>query len=174
MHIRLLLATGTDDEHSYASPDPRAWMVVRSDRLEFPALYDSMQKGDFYTSNGLDFEDIRFDRDSGTLSVKIKATPGTSYRIEFFGTKKNFNRKCEFVNVEKEGKKPARKISTWSKDIGIVFKRTDGIEASYTLGKDDLYVRARITTVVNGEQQWQDKLLPKPGAWSQPFSKLVF
>ncbi|MDD3470802.1 MAG: hypothetical protein PHE53_12620 [Thermoguttaceae bacterium] len=169
----LVLATGSDDEHSYTRKTPKAWIMVRAERLDFPSLYAAMERGDSYTSNGLDFETITFDRGNGKLSVKVKAEPNTSYRIEFFGTKKDFDRTCTWINVP-EDKHPARSISSWSDQIGQRFQSVDGTGASYTLAEDDLYVRARVTKITD-TQEYQEKyqLLLYPAAWTQPYSMLV-
>ncbi|MDO5552886.1 MAG: hypothetical protein Q4G68_03915 [Planctomycetia bacterium] len=171
---QLLLATGTDDEHTYTREEPRAWMVVRAKELTFPALFQAMNQGDFYTSNGLDFDDIAFDRNSGTLSVKVKPLDGRKVRIDFLGTRKEADLTITEVEVPAKDKQPARTIPTWSPEVGRVFQSSEGLEASYTLQSGDLYVRARVTTV-DEVQQFQDKepIIPQPGAWTQPWSLLV-
>ncbi len=169
----LVLATGSDDEHSYKRNSPKAWIMVRSESLDFPSLYAAMERGDSYTSNGLDFETISFDHASGTLSVKVKAEPNTSYRIDFFGTKEGFDPTCTLVEVP-EDKHPARTIGSWSDKIGQKFHSVDGTEASYTLADDDLYVRARVTLVTDTPKyQEAHLLLLYPGAWTQPYSMRV-
>ncbi len=171
---QLVLATGTDDEHSYERETPRSWMVVRAKSLTWPALYEAMCAGDSYTSNGLNFADIQFDRKTGTLYVKCKPIEGVKCRIEFIGTKKNFNKGKSVVDVPKEGRAPARQIGQWSPEIGRCLKMVEAEEASYTLADDDLYVRVRYT-VVSALPQFQDKypVLAMPGAWTQPYSLLV-
>lgn len=171
---QLLKATGTDDEHSYLRETPRSWMVVRAKSLTWPALYDAMCTGDSYMSNGLNFGDIQFDRKTGTLYVKCNPIEGVKCRIEFFGTKKNFDKSKTVVDVPKEGRAPARKIGQWSPEIGRCLKKVEAQEGSYTLADDDLYVRARYT-VVSALPQFQDKypVLAMPAAWTQPYSLLV-
>ncbi|MDO5553786.1 MAG: hypothetical protein Q4G68_08490 [Planctomycetia bacterium] len=171
---QLLLATGTDDEHSYKREAPRAWMVVRASELTFPALFQAMNQGDFYASNGLDFEEITFDRKSGTLAVKVKPLDGRKVRIDFLGTREGADLTITEVEVPAKENQPVRVMPTWSPEVGRVFQSSEGLEASYTLQSDDLYVRARITTV-DEVPQFQDKepVVPRPGAWTQPWSLLV-
>lgn len=174
----LLLATGTDDNHRYKRIPPKAWMMVLSEKLAFPSLFDAIDRGESYTSNGLDFEQITFDRNAKTLFVRVKADAQTRYRIDFFGTKKNFDRtKREIlIPADAEKKSPERTIGRWSDDIGVVLKTVEGMDASYTLDADDLYVRARISTItetpVYQDAGRGDSLL-FPAAWTQPFSALV-
>ncbi|MDD3470396.1 MAG: hypothetical protein PHE53_10545 [Thermoguttaceae bacterium] len=170
----LLLGTGSDDEHSYRREYPKAWMVVRSESLDFPSLYAAMDRGDFYASNGLDFDSIVFDRGQGTLSVKIKAEPGVSYRIDFIGTKKDADRTCTFIEIPAQAKRSARTVSSWSDQIGVVLQSVVGTEADYTLDARDLYVRARVT-ILTEAPEYQDKCqsILRPAAWTQPYSIMV-
>lgn len=164
---QLLLVTGTDDEHSYSSNTPRAWTMINAKNLSWNALYDAICHSDFYTSNGLFYDRIHFDSVKKTLTVKIQARPNVHYRIDFIGTKADFDQTHHIINSPKTEKSPERKIDVYSDDIGIVLKTIDGTEGSYTLTNDDLYVRARITTVP-GELK-QDNLLLAPAAWTQPY-----
>ncbi len=158
----LLLGIGSDDRHDYTS-DAKAWSVVRAESLAVTDLLAAIREGDFYASNGLDFEQIQFD--GKTLSVKINVQEEAQYRIEFIGTKKDYDRSSQVVTVEKGARNPARKIDVFSDSIGIVLDAVEGTEGSYTLKPEDLYVRAKIVKV--GSEQhadWQSH----PAAWTQP------
>ena len=170
----LVLATGTDDEHSYQRKSPRAWMMVYAESLDFPTLFAAMDRGDSYTSNGLDFERIVFDRDAGTLSVRVKPEPDRKYRIDWIGTKKNFDDTRTEIHIPAQGNRPERFVGRWSDAIGETLKTVEGTEATYTLAEDDLYVRARVTLITE-KPEFQDgqKAIPLPGAWTQPFSRLT-
>ena len=76
---------GSDDRHSCDST-PKAWSVVRAASLCVNDLLEAIRTGDFYASNGLDFQDIRFD--GKRLSVKVDVREEGRYRIQFIGTKK--------------------------------------------------------------------------------------
>jgi len=160
---QLLLGLGTDDRHSYDSA-PKAWSVVRAAELGAKELVAAIAAGDFYASNGLDFEEIQFDGKS--LSVKIDVREEGPYRILFLGTKKDYDPASQVVEFEKGARCPARKIDVYSDSIGVVLDTVDGTEGSYTLKADDLYVRANIVKVAEGLQpDWQSQ----PAAWSQPY-----
>lgn len=159
----LLLGLGTDDRHSYVRP-PKAWSVVRAAGLCTKDLLEAISAGDFYASNGLDFEEIQFD--GRTLSVKIDVREEGPYRILFLGTKKDYDPSSRVVAVEKGPRCPARKIDVYSDSIGVVLNTVEGIEGSYTLKPDDLYVRAKIVKVAEGlKPDWQSQ----PAAWTQPY-----
>ncbi|NLY01689.1 MAG: twin-arginine translocation signal domain-containing protein [Rhodopirellula sp.] len=159
----LLLGMGSDDRHSYSEP-PKAWSVVRAASLRTKELLDAISAGDFYASNGLDFEEIQFE--GRTLSVKINVREEGRYRIQFVGTKKGYDPSSRVVEVEKGPRCPARKIDVYSDSIGTVLDSVEGTEGAYTLKPDDLYVRAKIVKVAeNLEPDWQSK----PAAWTQPY-----
>lgn len=159
----LLLGMGSDDRHSYVEP-AKAWSVVRAAGLRTKDLLQAIHAGDFYASNGLDFEDIQFD--GKTLSVKIDVREEGKYRIQFIGTKKDYDPASRVIEVAEGPRCPARKIDIYSDSIGRVLDTVEGTEGSYTLRPDDLYVRAKIVKVSDDLQDdWQSK----PAAWSQPY-----
>lgn len=158
----LLLGMGSDDRHSYDGP-AKAWTVVRAANLDAGELLEAISAGDFYASNGLDFADIQFD--GRTLSVRIDVREEGRYRIEFLGTKKDYDPASQVVEVEKGPTCPARKIDIYSDSIGVVLDTVEGTEGAYTLKPEDLYVRAKIVKVAADLQpDWQ----ARPAAWTQP------
>ena len=170
----LMYGTGTDDTHDYTNFRHRgdnpgmAWVMVRAEKLEANAIVQALNRGDFYTSNGVEMDKIDFDKATGTLSVKVKPVDGLKYRIQFIGTKKNFDQTIVPFEVGKTDKNPARKGWTFSKDIGVVLAAADGMEASYRLKADDLYVRAVITS--DQKKEIHGGLTPETStAWTQPF-----
>jgi len=174
----LIFGLGTDDTHDYTNFRDRgdnpgqSWVVVRADKLEPDSIVHALQQGDFYTSNGVEMEDIAFDRTTGTLSVKVKPVEGVKYVIRFIGTKKGFDRTVEPFEMEKTEKNPARKGWSFSKDFGVELKSVDGTEASYRLKDDDLYARAIISS--DQPKDIHAGLTPDVGtAWTQPFSLLA-
>lgn len=159
----LLLGMGSDDRHAY-EPPAKAWSVVRAARLCTADLLEAIQAGDFYASNGLDFDDIQFD--GKTLSVKIDVRQEGAYRIQFLGTKKDYDPASRVIDVPAGPRSPARKIDIYSESIGGVLDTVEGTEGSYTLKPDDLYVRAKIVQVADDlASDWQSQ----PAAWSQPY-----
>ena len=171
----LLYGAGTDDTHNYTEIKPinddnpgMAWVVVRAEKLEPDTIVRALIDGDFYTSTGVEMEDIAFDKATKTLSVKVKPVAGVKYRIQFIGTKKNFDQSFVPFEVEKTDKNPARKGWTFSQDIGIELAAVDGVAASYQLKEDDLYVRAVIMS--DQKREFRGNLTPEvSAAWTQPF-----
>jgi len=170
----LIYGAGTDDTHDYTNFRDRgdnpgqAWIMVRAEKLEADCIVHALMQGDFYVSNGVEMENIAFDKDTGTLSVKVKPVAGVKYRIQFIGTKKNFDQTVTPFEVEKTDKNPARKGWTFSKEIGIELAAVEGIEASYRLKADDLYVRAVISS--DQKKEIHAGLAPDVStAWTQPF-----
>lgn len=160
----LLLGLGTDDRHGY-SQAAKAWTVVRAAKLSTREILAAISAGDFYASNGLDFADIQFD--GKTLSIRIDVREEGPYRIQFIGTKRDYDPSSRAIEVEKGPRCPARKIDVYADNIGIVLDTVEGTEGAYTLQADDLYVRAKIVRVAADlKPDWQ----AKPAAWSQPYS----
>jgi len=173
---KFVYGVGADDAHDYTSfttrtcPPGIAWINVRAEELTADAIFSAMRKGDFTISTGATLNDVRFDASAKTLSVDVKPEDGVQYRIDFIGTKKNFDRKeTSFVLEEKSGTNPKRSGFTYRfEDFGVVFKSVEGTKGEYTMKEDDLYVRARITsdrkTRVPNENE-----PPTASAWTQPY-----
>ncbi|HRA86924.1 MAG TPA: twin-arginine translocation signal domain-containing protein [Planctomycetaceae bacterium] len=158
----LLLGMGSDDRHSYDST-AKGWSVVRAASLSVNDLLEAIRTGDFYASNGLDFQDIQFD--GKTLSVKLDVREEGRYRIQFIGTKRDYDPSSRVVEVEEGPRCPARKFEVFSDTIGVVLDTVEGPEGSYTLKSDDLYIRAKVVKVAEDLQpDWQSH----PAAWTQP------
>ncbi|MDO5580897.1 MAG: hypothetical protein Q4G69_07160 [Planctomycetia bacterium] len=160
----LMFGMGSDDRHGYSDASAKAWTVVRAAKLDTSCLLESIRKGDFYASNGLDFEEIQFD--GKTLSVRIKVREEGKYRIIFIGTKKDYDPQAQIFLAKGHKKTPTRRIEIYSDSIGTILDTVEGTEGSYTLKPDDLYVRAKIVKITDGmKEDWESK----PAAWSQPY-----
>lgn len=168
----LLYATGSDDRHGYDPNDqkPVAYTVVNAEKLSAESIVNGMNRGDCYVANGLAFESISFDSASGTLTVKAEPVEGKTVRIDFFGTKKDFDQSVTWIDEPADGKKPQRSLPVYSDSIGVKLHSVVGTEGAYTLAADDLYVRARISyDLPDGEQKLQNRVLFCPAAWTQPY-----
>ncbi|MGL4943853.1 MAG: hypothetical protein ACRC46_11770 [Thermoguttaceae bacterium] len=172
-----LYAIAQDDTHNYAQKGPKTrdlgndWFVVRADALTPEQIIQAMYRGDFYCSTGVTLADVQFDRAKKTLSVKVAPEEGVTYTIRFNGTKKGFDKTTTTVTDPAEGKKPARTIAIYSDAIGEEFSSTEGVEASYTMTGDELYVRA--TVVSSRESNYDDPTGYRPthaSAWTQPYT----
>lgn len=170
-----LLATGTDDSHGVYRTGFKGfygWTHVYSDSLDSNSIVNAMNQGRSYVSTGLQFAEIKFD--GNTLAVKLDPQVEGQYRIEFVGTKKGYDESFKILETGNDAAKtPARKIECWSKEIGKVLETVDGIEGSYTLKADDLYVRAKAYRIgaSHVDQGTDYKISPviKDAAWTQPY-----
>lgn len=170
----LVYGVAADDTHYYLDTDrsrsllESGWIVVRAKNLDANEIMLALRNGDFYMSCGVEMEDIRFDKETGTLSVKVKPEIDVKYRIQFVGTKRDFDQTYTVFEIEQTERYPARKGWTFSKDIGIELLSVEGTEASYQLKEDDLYVRAIITS--NKRRVFRDPWGPETvTAWTQPY-----
>ncbi len=86
----LLYGLAVDDAHHFTRPeDPTAarpgqgWIYVRADTLTPAALLTAMDRGDFYSSTGVELQDVT--RSADALTVTVRATNYSKYRIQFMG-----------------------------------------------------------------------------------------
>ncbi len=174
---QLLYGVASDDTHGYnhfyEKPEVSGdgYIMVRAEKLETQAIIEAMYRGDFYASNGVRLKDVRFDKNSRTLTVDVDAEKGVEYTINFIGTKKGFDRtKTTFMESAedlKAKKAPARIFPVYSEGIGETLKSVKGTSASFKMTDDLLYIRAKI--VSNKAPVW--KVRGKPAmetAWTQP------
>jgi hypothetical protein len=119
-----LFAVATDDSHTYHGGDVspgRGWVMVRAEKLEANTLIEAMERGDFYASTGVTLEDLTFEK--GKYSLSIEPAEGVSYETRFIGTRS--------ATPEKPGE---------------ILATVSGLEATYKLKGDELYVRAVVTS----------------------------
>lgn len=143
----LLYGLAVDDAHNYhvfdqnSSNPGRGSVMVLSESLDPASLVQAMERGDFYSTTGVRVKSIDFEGE--TLSLKIKPEAGVSYKIQFFGTKTNRPDESGALLAEFKGKK-----------------------ASYKLGEDDMYVRAKVISSKLKENPYQ--VGDFETAWIQP------
>jgi hypothetical protein len=168
LNLPVMYGLATDDGHRYhhipsrGSEPGRGWVMVLSPELTPEALIASLEAGRFYATSGVRLREVVSSRDG--LDVAVEAEPGVSYTIDFIGTRANFNRASE--PTRDSAGKEIRATRHYSDDIGVTFKTLHGDHGSYRFGRDELYVRARITS---------SKRHPNPSeigdlerAWAQP------
>ncbi len=87
---KLLYGIAVDDAHYFKRPeDPTAprpgkgWVYVRSARLEARALVEALERGEFYSSTGVEMQSV--ETSATALSLSVKAEPASKYRIQFIG-----------------------------------------------------------------------------------------
>ncbi len=144
---QLLYGLATDDAHNYleygkAFSNPgRGWIMVRTNELSAAAIITAMEKGDFYATTGVELEMLEFT--NRELQLKVKQQPGVTYTIQFIGADRNA-----------------------SPGPGKILKEVKGTEASYTIGNNDLYVRAKVISSKLKENPFQEGDVET--AWTQP------
>jgi hypothetical protein len=86
----LLYGLAVDDAHTFKDPgNPnvagpgRGWVMVRSPRLEARAILDALERGEFYSSTGVELNNYQVD--GRRMTVEVKPTAFSKYRIQFIG-----------------------------------------------------------------------------------------
>jgi hypothetical protein len=87
---KLLYGIAVDDAHYFKRPEDKTaprpgqgWVYVRAARLESRALVDALERGDFYSSTGVELQSIV--ANSSSLTISIKSEAQSKYRIQFIG-----------------------------------------------------------------------------------------
>jgi hypothetical protein len=87
---RLLYGIAVDDAHYFKRPEDRTaprpgfgWVYVRSARLEPRALIDALERGEFYSSTGVELLSLATSTSSMTIAVRTERQ--SKYRIQFIG-----------------------------------------------------------------------------------------
>ena len=88
---KVIYGIADDDAHVFKQPgNPdvpgpgRAWVVVRADRLAPRAIVEALDRGDFYSSTGVELSDYQVTDKAITITVQQK--PSSRYRIQFIGS----------------------------------------------------------------------------------------
>ena len=149
MKLAPLYGIATDDSHNYfgtrGSSPGRGWVVVNAKKLTPANLIIALEAGRFYASSGVQLDSISTSAKS--LSFKIKAKKGVTYKTQFIGTKRD---------AELED----------PKNIGVVLAESTELNPKYELTGNELYVRAVITS---SESHPNPSLKgQKEQAWIQP------
>jgi hypothetical protein len=87
---RTVYGIADDDAHVFKQPgNPdvpgpgRAWVVVRAERLAPRTIVEALERGDFYSSTGVELSDYQVS-DTG-ISIAIKQHLASKYRVQFIG-----------------------------------------------------------------------------------------
>ncbi|MEO7673214.1 MAG: CehA/McbA family metallohydrolase [Pyrinomonadaceae bacterium] len=88
---KIVFGVADDDSHYFkrigdpTAPTPgKGWIFVRAVELTLSAILDSIRKGDFYASTGVELSDYQSGPDS--VAVTIKEDRNSKYRIQFIGS----------------------------------------------------------------------------------------
>jgi hypothetical protein len=86
----MLYGIAVDDAHTFKRPwdataarPGQGWIVVRAARLGAREILDAIERGDFYSSTGVDLSDIQVTPRS--VSVTVREKTWAKYRIVFYG-----------------------------------------------------------------------------------------
>src|SRR5687768_6247972 len=87
---RLLYGIAVDDAHTFKRPEDKTvprpgtgWVYVRVARLEPRAIVDALERGEFYSSTGVELQAI--DASASALTVTVREERSSKYRIQFIG-----------------------------------------------------------------------------------------
>ncbi|MBK7832354.1 MAG: PHP domain-containing protein [Gemmatimonadetes bacterium] len=87
---KLLYGLATDDAHDFKRPgDPsasgpgRGWVVVRAPRLGAREIVEALERGDFYSSTGVELVDVQ--RSTSRVEIRIKPDSWSRYTTRFIG-----------------------------------------------------------------------------------------
>ena len=112
--------------------------MVHAAGLDPILLINAMEKGDFYSTTGVQLDSLEFK--NGQLFVSVKSEPGIDYTIQFWGAGKS--------------------------GPGQILKEVKAKKASYRLQKSDLYVRGKIISTKKKENPYAAGDVET--AWTQP------
>ena len=163
-----LYGIAVDDAHAYykikvgESNTGRGWVMVRASQLTAEAIIEAMEHGNFYATTGVQVREI--DGSQEMLRIAIQAEDGVSYKTQFIGTTRGFDRSSQPV-VNADGA-PEHVSRIYSRDIGQVLLESDENPAVYKFTGDELYVRAKIISDRNHPNPFAEGDLET--AWIQP------
>jgi len=141
----LMYGLATDDSHNYHrkgrewSNAGRGWVMVRADTLSARFLINAMEAGNFYSTTGVELDEVILE--GGKLSIVVKEKPGVSYQISFIGSKVGDVDAQEFSTIQDS-------------------------QASFEITDDILFVRCKITSTKLQDNSIEDILYEM--AWTQP------
>lgn len=86
----LLYGLAVDDAHHFKRHDDRTasrpgkgWVYVRADTLTPRAIVEALERGDFYSSTGVELNDYVVT--DSTMTLTVRETVWSKYRIQFIG-----------------------------------------------------------------------------------------
>lgn len=157
-----------DDSHNYLKLGPtqhnpgRGWIMVRAAKLNPGALFEAMEKGDFYASTGVRLNDVQRAADRITLS--IAGETNVTYVTQFIGTRKGFD------PSSRPGPQPTNSVHAvtrlYSDDIGEVLAVAPGLNPTYKFKGDEIYVRAKV--ISSKKRSFPHPPTEEEVAWVQP------
>ncbi|MQG18410.1 MAG: PHP domain-containing protein [SAR202 cluster bacterium] len=129
---KLIFGVATDDSHKYYDFTPelsnpgRGWLNVKASKLTQDSIMNSLRKGDFYSSTGIQLKEINCGKEF--LEIEIAENP------------KELNLSMEYETI-------------FTGFLGKELEKTSGCDANYQFRGDEVYVRATVTGS-NGFKAW--------------------
>jgi hypothetical protein len=168
-----LYGVAVDDSHDYDGTGPqrpgRGWVMVRARHLTPESIIRAMKAGDFYATSGVVLRDVRYEHDTGRLSIEIQGECGVRYTTRFVGTPRG-TPLAGRDRLDKKGE-PLATTKKYADDVGKTFSAVTGTRATYQLTGQELYVRAIITSTRPHRDPSQKAQVEQ--AWTQPVGWLV-
>ncbi|MBX3746948.1 MAG: hypothetical protein KF833_16695 [Verrucomicrobiae bacterium] len=168
LDLPIMYGLAVDDSHNYhdwaipQSNPGRGWVMVRAPFLTPESLILALEAGDFYASSGVTLR--TFGRRGNTLEIAVDPEPGVTYRTEFIGTLRDFDRTNE--PIRNPAGSPLRVTHRYTDDVGRVLATVEGTTPSYTFTGQELYVRARVISSKLKENPYREGEFEV--AWVQP------
>ncbi len=155
-----------DDAHNYHAAGPtfsnpgRGWIMVRAAVLTAAALIAAIEAGDFYATTGVVLDGVAVVDSS--LRISIHPEPGVTYTTQFIGTRRGYPSPTSLRAADDS----TGVTRLYPPEIGIVLSEVAGLEKSYELKGNALYVRAKVVSTKAKANPY------RPGevevAWTQP------
>ena len=167
--LGLLYGVATDDAHNYEESDSeiskpgRGWVLVRSKFLTPESIVRALEKGDFYSSTGVEVRKLNID--GNRYEIELKPEDGVDYTIQFIGTRTDYDFSSEPF-VDGDGNARNDRTRLYSDDIGKVLMEVQDNRAVYEFEGDEIYVRAKVISSKPKENYFVEGELEK--AWFQP------
>jgi hypothetical protein len=142
--------------------------MVRARHLTPESLIRALRTGDFYASTGVALREVRFDLDSRKLSLRIEPERGERYVTRFIGTRRGVDLRGR-PRLDAAGKVVETTLdyrTDGGPQIGEVLREVKGLDPSYTLTGDELYVRAVVTSTGRPKVPSAESGFKR--AWTQP------
>ena len=87
---KLLYGIAVDDAHYFKRPEDKTvprpgfgWVHVRAERLEPRAIVEALERGEFYSSTGVELQAL--DVTASAMTVTVRQERSSKYRIQFIG-----------------------------------------------------------------------------------------
>lgn len=166
---KILFGTATDDTHNYFSAGAApgcGWVMVNAPELTQQAIFDALNRGDFYASTGVTLHKIA--QVDNTISVEIEPKQNVEYVTEYIGTRRGFD-PASSPSLDENGKEAPNITRKYNRQIGEVLFRTIDHSSNYKFAGDELYVRVRVTSTADHcDPVTGTSLGDRQCAWGQP------